>query len=325
MRLVSHLSRAIRKLGISNTQFADEAGVARSTIQKLIGRDFKEIRVDTIERIAARLGTNDILELFTLQDDTEDFLAPYTASKSVTFLFGTHDVTDASVAQRERRDGPVRTTIDLWDFRTQTTFLNHVRGHVPEIRDEMEFFSKESFDEAARQHVLELIQKKNVVIVGSPKVNPACEAVLREIYPGSRREPKSPDRGPRYRLAEKGRLGESVIGHSEATETGVIDLRKGKLVAESRYEGVMKSSLDAGIVITLFRPRRTKERVTLVIAAGVSGCGTLGAVQGLVNHPPQAADLDSGVPFEQVFQTSYTKPTSAPRDDRRIDRVELVR
>ncbi|MFG0320354.1 MAG: helix-turn-helix domain-containing protein, partial [Planctomycetota bacterium JB042] len=193
MRLVSHLSKAIRDLGISNTQFADQAGVARSTVQKLIGQDFKELRVDTIERIAARLGTTDITSLFTLRDDTEEFLAPFRATKAVTFLFGTHDVGDPP-------QGRSRTTIDVWDFRAQNELLQHLRAHVPELRDEMRFFSKESFGDEQRDEVLALARKQNTVVIGSPKVNPVCEFLLRELFPGARGGRR---RGPRLRLAER--------------------------------------------------------------------------------------------------------------------------
>lgn len=312
MRLVSHLSKAIRDLGISNTQFADQAGVARSTVQKLIGEDFKEIRVDTIERIAARLGITDITQLFTLRDDTEEFLAPFRATKAVTFLFGTHDVEDQS-------QGRSRTTIDVWDFRAQNELLQHLRAHVPELRDEMRFFSKESFGDAQREQVLALARKQNVVVIGSPKVNPACELLLRELFPGARAGKK---RGPRLRLAERP-LEESILGAPEAEEgIGVLDAATGARLASVRFAGAGQTSLDAGIVLTVFRPWQTKDKVTLVLVSGVSGCGTYGAMRGLIEHPPQEADLAPGVPFERAFQTWYSKPTDSTRDDRRVERVE---
>lgn len=312
MRVVSHLSKAIRDLGISNTQFADQAGVARSTVQKLIGEDFKEIRVDTIERIAARLGTTDITSLFTLRDDTEEFLAPFRATKSVTFLVGTHDVEDQT-------QGRSRTTIDVWDFRAQTEFLQHVRTHVPELRDEMRFFSKESFGDAQRDEVLALARKQNVVVIGSPKVNPACELVLRELFPGA---PRGRKRGPRLRISERPLEG-SILGAAEGTEgVFVVEAATGRHLASAKFAGTEETSLDAGIVLSVFRPWQTKDKVTLVVVSGVSGCGTYGAMRGLIDRPPREADLVPGIPCERAYQTWYVKPTDSPRDDRRVERVE---
>lgn len=325
MRLVSHLSRAIRRLGLTNTQFADQAGVARSTVQKLIGQDFKELRVDTIERLVARLKVSDLNELFSLQDDSEEFLAPFESSKSVTFLFGTHDVTDTSSFGRiEHPETAGRTTIDMWDFRAQTEFLRHIRRHVPDIRDDLEFYSKESFGEEERNRVLELVERQNTVIVGSPKVNPACEVVLRELYPGCRRDPTLLDKGPPLRLADGGRLSGSVLGIGKPRRFGVYDVRTRRMVAKSRYQGVGRKSLDGGILLSVFRPRRTNENVQLVIAAGISGCATFGVMRGLVDHPPGKDELEPGKPWMRAFQTRYIKPTDAVRDDREVIDVTPV-
>lgn len=330
MRLVSHLSRAIRRLGLSNTQFADQAGVARSTVQKIIAQDFKELRVDTIERLAARLNTSDIGELFSLQDDSEEFLEPFQASKSVTFLFGIHDVTDvtdATDATGGKRSGRhrelfLRTTVDMWDFRAQALLLNHIRRHVPDVRDSMEFFSKRSFGARERSMLLELIDRENVVIIGSPKVNPACEAVLRELYPACKKNPGLLDKGPPLRLVDGDRLAGSVLGLVESKRLGIVDVRSGKLVARSEYRGAKQISLDAGLLLSVFRPRLTKEKVLLTIAAGISGCGTFGVIQGLLDHPPRKEELASGKPRVRAFQTHYAKATDSSRDDREVLKVE---
>ncbi|MFH0945085.1 MAG: helix-turn-helix transcriptional regulator [Planctomycetota bacterium] len=320
MRLVSHLSRAIRKLGLSNAQFADQAGVARSTVQKLIAQDFKEIRVDTLERLAARLGTGDVSELFSLMDDSEDFLEPFRASKSVTFLFGTHDVTDAPVgaAKGAYRELILRTTVDMWDFRAKALLLNHIRRHVPEVRDRMEFFSIPAFGAEDRSHLLDLFGRENVVIIGSPKVNPACELALRELYPGCRKDPTLLEKGPPLRLADPGRLRESVLGLAGRSGLGIVDVASGQMVAESVYRGAGQTSLDAGLLLIVFRPRLTNENVLLTIAAGITGCGTYGVIQGLLNHPPTRDELVSGEPRVRAFQTRYAKPTESSRDDRKV-------
>ena len=326
MRLVSHLSRAIRKLGLSNAQFADQAGVARSTVQKLIAQDFKEIRVDTLERLAARLGTSDVSELFSLKDDSEDFLEPFRASKSVTFLFGTHDVTDAPIGagQGAYRELILRTTIDMWDFRAQALLLNHIRRHVPDVRDRMEFFSTPSFGPDDRSRLLELISRENVVIIGSPKVNPACELALRELYPGCRKDPQLLEKGPPLRLVDPGRLRDSVLGLADRPGLGIADVRSGKLVAESVYRGAGQTSLDVGLLLAVFRPRLTSENVLLTIAAGITGCGTYGVIEGLLGHPPTRAELASGEPWVRAFQTRYAKPTDSSRDDRKVLEVLQV-
>ncbi len=325
IRLVSHVTRAIRDLHLTNTQFAAEAQVARSTLQKLISNEFKQIRVDTIERIARRLNTTDISTLLELQTDPASFLAPFSEKGSVTFIFGTHDVQDARGRQPEdRRMVPLRTTVDMWDVRAQTEFLSHVRSHVPEIRDQMEFFSKESFgaEEAAR--VLELVKSQNTVIVGSPKVNPACEAVLRALFPGAVSGSARSDRGPSLRLAEKGRMEHSILGTSGYDEVGVVDVRSGRMIARTHFAGPGSAATDVGIILAVFRPLETKERVTLVIAAGITGCGTCGAIRGLAAHEPQPGEIGSEQPWTRAFCTNFVKPTDSSRDDRCIQSVDLV-
>ena len=323
MRLVSHLSRAIRKLGLSNTQFADQAGVARSTVQKIIAQDFKELRVDTIEKLAARLNTSDIGELFSLRDDSAEFLAPFRSSRSVTFLFGIHDVTDVRAGEDAGpyREPILRTTVDMWDFRAQALLLNHIRRHVPDVRDSMVFFSKRSFGVPERTQLLELIDRENVVIIGSPKVNPACEAVLRELYPGCKRDPGLLEKGPPLRMADADRLKGSVLGLDDRDRLGIVDVRSGEWLARSEYRGAQATSLDAGLLLSVFRPRLTKDKVLLTIAAGISGCGTYGVIRGLIDHPPRKEELVSGKPWMQAFQTHYAKASDTTRDDREVIEV----
>lgn len=324
MRLVSHVHRAIHKSGLNVTEFARESGIARSTLEKLIGNHFSEIRRDTIERLAARLKIHDLTELFSLQRDEKDFLEPFATRRSVTFVFGTHDVTDPRARRIDGDQAAMRTTIDLWDVRTQTEFLNFVRLHEPEVRDEMVFYSKRSFGEKERREVLDLVRRHNTVIVGSPKVNPACEAVLCALYRGSPGQKGRRAQGPGLRLSDDGRLEGSILfaeGHDQA---GVVDAESGRMIAACEYAGAAAESSDVGILINVFRPLGTAEEVMLVIAAGVSGCGTYGVVKELVDSPPVAADLMPGRPVERAVRTTYKKPTESLRDDRRITRVKRV-
>jgi len=320
MRLVSHVARAIRKAGRNTTEFAREAGIARSTLEKLIGNHFREIRRDTIERLASRLGIDDLTELFSLQRDELEFLTPFANRKSVTFIFGTHDVVQTT-AGAEGSTPTLRTTLDLWDFRTQSDFLAFLRKHVPDVRDEMLFFSKQSFGEQEHQQVLDLIRSHNVVIVGSPKVNPACETALCSLFRGGQAARKGRVGGPTLRLAEDKRLANSILSVDGFDRPGVADVRKHKLVATSQFAGAGKDSLDAGILFVAYRPFGTNEEVTLTIAAGISGCGTYGALRSLVDEPPEDAELRPGIVVERAVQTVYRKPTDSLRDDRHVVRV----
>ncbi|MBI4882250.1 MAG: helix-turn-helix transcriptional regulator [Planctomycetes bacterium] len=325
MRLVSHLDRAIRKKNLSHAQFAELAGLSLSTVEKLVGNKFKEIRVDTFERIATHAGIGDIRELIELQDDTADFLAPFKENCLVNFVFGTHDVLDAPEDKPpDRRAMSHRTTLDMWDFRAQTAFLDHVRSQVPQIHMQMEFFSRESFGAAEKARVLERVKKENTVIIGSPKVNPACEAVLRALYPSARRGASARRKGPPLLLAEKDRMDDSILGAPGFDEVGVAQAQTWKMIAHTRFAGPGAVSLDTGIIVAVFRPLGAKDAVSLVIAAGITGCGTCGAIQGLIEHPPRSQDLRKGQPWVKAFCTHFVKPTASPRDDRRIEKVELV-
>lgn len=326
MRLKSHVHRAIRKSGLNITEFARESGIARSTLEKLIGNHFSEIRRDTIERLAARLKIEDISELFSLQRDEKDFLQPFVERKSVTFVFATHDVTDAARTPPTTPEaGASRTTVDLWDVRAHIDFLNFVRLHEPEIRDEMVFFSKQSFGEKERSQVLELVRRHNTVIIGSPKVNPACEAVLCALFRGTQGGRGRRAQGPTLGLSDDERLSGSILYAEGVEEPGVVDLATGALLAPCRFEDVGKDSQDAGILVNVFRPLGTPEEVTLVVAAGVSGCGTYGVIKDLIDHPPDATELLPGVPHERAVKTTYRKPTESLRDDRRVTKVQSVK
>lgn len=325
MRLVSHVGRAIRKSGRNTTEFARESGIARSTLEKLIGNHFSEIRRDTIERLAARLQIDDITELFTLQRDERQFLNAFSMRRSVTFVFGTHDVTDAQTPDgRAREAAALRTTLDLWDFRAQAEFLSFLRSHVPDVRDEMLFFSRQSFGDLERQQVIDLVKSHNTVIVGSPKVNPACEAVLCALYRGSKPGAGTKESGPVLRLSEDHRLRDSILSVGGFDKKGVVDARKGKLLAPVHFAGPDGESQDAGILFTAYRPLGTNEEVTLVIAAGISGCGTYGALRSLVDDPPDAKHVGKGLVAERAVSTTFRKPTASLRDDRQVVRVVTV-
>ncbi len=323
MRLVSHVARAIRKSGRNTIEFARESGIARSTLEKLIGGHFREIRRDTIERLAARLSITDITELFTLQHDELEFISSFSARKSVTFIFGTHDVVH-SPDQSDRSTAQLRTTLDLWDFRAQSDFLSFLRRHVPDIRDEMLCFSKQAFGEAERQQVLDLMKTRNVVIVGSPKVNPVAEEALCALYRGGLRSKKGNLGGPRLRLAEDKRLHKSILGVDGFDKMGVADVEKNKVIAQADFKGSGVESLDAGILFVAYRPLGTTEEVTTILAAGISGCGTYGAMKSLIDDPPDEPSMKPGAIVERAVQTTYTKPTDSLRDDRQVVRVARI-
>lgn len=326
MRLISHVARAIRKSGRNTIEFARESGIARSTLEKLIGGHFREIRRDTIERLAARLGIDDISELFTLQRDDLQFVTSFANRKAVTFVFGTHDVVHSPAGGNgaERANAQLRTTIDLWDFRAQSDFLSFLRRHVPEVREDMLCFSKASFGESERQHVLELMKGHNVVIVGSPKVNPVAEEALCALFRGGLRSKKGRLGGPNLRLAEPKRLMESILGVDGYTEMGVADVKKDKVVAKSSFRGSGIESVDAGIAFVAYRPLGTTEDVTTILVAGVSGCGTYGAMKSLIDEPPDGDAMKPGAIVERAVETVYIKPTDSLRDDRHVVRVARV-
>jgi hypothetical protein len=317
MRLVSHVGRAIRKAGLNTTEFARESGIARSTLEKLIGNHFSEIRRDTIERLAARLRIHDINELFSLQEDERNFLEPFHERKSVTFLFGTHEVTDAG-GRRDQGISQFRTGVDQWDFRTKNELMSFLRQREPELRDEMRFYSKESFGQKERDEALELVRRHNTVIVGSPKVNPACEAVLSALF---RSKGKGKGRGPRFALSDDDRMAGSVLGIGGFDEVGVVDVAEGRMVAACSFEGAGKPSQDAGILHVVYRPLGTSEEVLCILASGVSGCGTYGVIRALVENPPESSELAPGLVAERAVQTIYRKPTPSLRDDREVVKV----
>lgn len=325
MRLISHVARAIRKSGRNTIEFARESGIARSTLEKLIGGHFREIRRDTIERLAARLGIDDISELFSLQRDDLQFATSFRNRKAVTFVFGTHDVVHTpGNGDAERANAQLRTTIDLWDFRAQSDFLSFLRRHVPEIREDMLCFSKASFGEAERQHALDLMKGHNVVIVGSPKVNPVAEEALCALYRGGLRSKKGRLGGPNLRLNEPKRLQQSILGVDGYPEMGVADLKKDKIVARSEFKGGGKESVDAGIAFVAYRPLGTTEDVTTILVAGVSGAGTYGAMKSLIDEPPEGDVMKPGAILERAVETIYTKPSNSLRDDRQVVRTTRV-
>jgi DNA-binding Xre family transcriptional regulator len=325
MRLVSHVARAILKSGRKTIEFARESGIARSTLEKLIGGHFKEIRRDTIERLASRLGTDDITEFFTLQRDDLHFVTPFMSRKAVTFVFGTHDVVHSPAngdgKATARSNAQLRTTIDLWDFRAQSDFLSFLRRHVPDVRDEMLCFSKAAFGGTERQQVLELMKSQNVVIVGSPKVNPVAEEALCALYRSGVRAKGGRVGGPNLRLAEDKKLQESILGVDGFAQTGVADLKKNKVIVNSEFRGGGVESIDAGIVFVAYRPLGTTEDVTTIVVAGISGCGTYGAMKSLIDEPPDTDAMKPGAIVERAVETVYAKPTDSLRDDRQVVRV----
>ncbi len=325
MRLISHVGRAIRKSGHNHTEFARESGIARSTLEKLIGNHFSEIRRDTIERLAARLKITDLNELFSLQREEQDFVEPFEKRRTVTFVFGIHEISDSSRAKKGEKSGmPMRTTVDLWDFRAQAKLLGFLRGHEPEVRDELLFFSRSAFGEAEQRQVLNLVRTRNVVIVGSPKVNPACETVLTALYRGGQGLGPRRAGAPRHQLSDDERLKGSVLGAQGFAEVGVVDAQKRAVVAPFKIGSGDETSQDAGVGFVCLRPLGTAEEVMLVITAGISGCGTYGVMQSLVDSPPRSDDLTPGVVYERAVSTVYKRPNDSPRDERQVVKVTSV-
>ena len=61
-----------------------------------------------------------------------------------------------------------------------------------------------------------------------------------------------------------------------------------------------------------------------ILASGVSGCGTYGAIRALVEDPPESSELSPGTVLERPVQTIYRKPTPSLRDDREVIKVVAV-
>ena len=284
MRLVSHLSKSIREIGHTHDSFATHANLARATIQKWTAGDVREINVKTLAKVATALDTVDIRKIFSLQDDIGDFVRPFKETKTVTFLLGTHDVVESP----ER----TRTTIDVWDVRTQRELVDHLREHVPDLRVDTVHHSNDAFGKDEQRAVLALAKRQNVVVIGSPKVNPACEYLLRRLFDRDR---------PRLRLAERG-LAESVLGAPEEGGPCVLDAESGRRVAEAGPDG--DGALDAGVVTVVQQPWHTPERVSLITISGISACGTYGAMKGLVDAPPTDRELVAGVPVERAYRVT---------------------
>jgi len=307
MRLISHLSKSIRAIGHTHASFAVHADLARATIQNWVAGNVREINVTTLGKVATALGTVDIRKIFTLMDDTSEFLRPFKETRKVTFLLGTHDVEEAP--------SRTRTTIDVWDVRTQNEFLDHLREHVPDIQSNSIYFSNDSFGKKEQRDVLALAKAQNVVVIGSPKVNPACEFLTGQLFKRSGRK-KS---GPRLRLSEHG-LAQSILGAPQKKNPCAIDLETGARLAEVKSGAT--SSLDAGIVTVVQQPWHGQDAITLVTISGISACGTYGAMLGLIENPPHGQNLVAGVPYERAFQITIEPARGSKGDSRKVKKSE---
>jgi hypothetical protein len=169
--------------------------------------------------------------------------------------------------------------------------------------------------------VEEVMRRKNVVIIGSPKSNPACEIALARLWQA---EPFATQAGNRARVPvhflgmspDPGAKGSAML---EASTRHGFNIKvpggagrrflRVDWVPPDRFPPAKFEGYDAALVVACRRPLGTEADVSTVVLAGYTALATLTAAEQATHRPPAALAPSAmlGMPAFALLRFRFTK------------------
>lgn len=288
----------------SKTVLAGQIGVSPQKLNGMMNDDWEYITRDAIERAADYLGL-EASELFDLQPI--DFWKPIEEAKIYTFLRGS--------ARRTERTG---LQIPRYDDEATVLVKSFLRNVLPEVDDPL--FADHLDDE---REILRRAKEETCIVIGSPKSNVASEILLSRFFGAEPFNPSLENRkkipfgfcwGDTSEVAQTSSLACSSEARKVFTNRLGIALSGGIHVrADYHHDGSVfrgwqtQKGADCGFVFVANSPFKGERPVKLIVLAGFSGTGTLGAARALIEDFRYLEPLPTQACVYGIVEVRYTK------------------
>jgi hypothetical protein len=261
----------------AKTKFAREIGVSPKKLTAMINDEWNYITRSAIERAADRcgLGAHDIFSFEPIE-----FWKQIETLKHLTFIRGSHDL------RAEGRGVSVRTADQ-----------NAINVLSEFIGDRVAKYDYETYRRDEQAELIERVKLENCIVIGSPKSNAATEILLSRFF---RAQPFDPSDDERYKIpfgfcwpSDSELVAESTLtcsslarertkGRTGIAIKGAKDVEADYMSPEEFANWSTKKGKDCGLVFVANKPFGTERPVKLIVLAGFSGMGTIGAAKALV-------------------------------------------
>lgn len=274
-----HLGKALQaeiKKGSNKSELATKIGVSPQTLSAMIDDDWQWITRDAIERTAdyLQLEAGQVFEFVSVE-----FWRQIRETAQCTFLRG---------AQNE--EGTEQNLIiPSSDAEATSVIMDFLVEYMPEFT----YYDHRH----SQEELLNIARSKNCIVIGSPKSNAATEILLSRFFNA---EPLNPTAENRYKIpfgfcwpeatqiVEQSSLTCSNQTRKRTKNLAGIAVKRGPHVRADYKEPEdfrawsTGNGKDCGLVFVANRPFGTKEDVKLIVVAGFSGLGTVGAAEALI-------------------------------------------
>lgn len=305
-----NLGKPLReKMGTTpKTKFARQIGVSPKKLTAMLEDDWNYITRDAIER-AADCVELDAAKIFAFEPI--EFWKPIQDQEQCTFLRGNQNQTSSQDVEIPVADN--NATKVITDFLGDSVPRYRLTDHG---RNETE--------------LIEQVRSENCIVIGSPKSNAATEILLSRLFEA---EPFSASDDERIKipfgfcwpadndLAKGSTLTCSANARTKTKDKEGIAIRNGPHVRatymsndEYRAWSAKKGKecgKDCGLVFVANKPFGSDRPVKLIVVAGFSGIGTLGAATALIEDFRYLEPYSHEKFVYGVVEVWYSKPSNS--------------
>lgn len=304
-----HLGQALRTeiTKRPKSQLATMIGVSAQTLTAMINDDWHYITRAAIERTAdyLQLEATDVFEFVPVE-----FWRQIQETTQCTFLRGAQDEKGNEqdvIIPSSDDDATNEITGFLRDYMSAFTFADH-RRDIGELLDRA--------------------RSENCIVIGSPKSNAATEILLSRFFNA---EPFNSSEDNRRKIpfgfcwpnvtkiVEQSSLTCSTFARRKTRDQAGIAV-KGGIHVQADYmdpaafrEWSTREGRDSGLVFVANRPFGTDRDVKLIVLAGFSGLGTVGAAKALIEDFRYLEPNPSEKYVYGVIQCWYSKTANSDR------------
>jgi DNA-binding Xre family transcriptional regulator len=297
------------KAGRSKVELAANIGVSTQKLTRMTKDEWEYITKDAIER-AADYFELEVSDIFNLEP--VDFWKPIEQTRSCTFVRGSLGV----------RTTGRELTIPWSDDIATAEIKTFLRESLNDVSDPLIADDCEDEDELMKR-----VARENCIVIGSPKTNAATEILLSRFFGA---EPFKPSDANRRKIpfgfcwtdldprADRSSLTCSTSARKEYGNRPGIALQGIHVPAhfyptEQYATWDTNVGKDCGIVFVTNNPFGTNRNVKLIVLAGFSGIGTLGAAKALVEDFRYLEPVGSQRCVYGVVEATFSKRAQSSR------------
>jgi len=300
IHLGDELKAELKQVG-SKGKLATMIGVSPQTLDSMMADEWQYITRDSIARAAdhLKLSAEKVFEFVPV-----NFWEPIHQANQCTFLRGSQDsegfFTDFSIPGLDNQ-----ATHEIEEY-LRTDSLRFIYADRKREIEEL----------------LELARTKNCIVIGGSKSNAATEVLLSKFFDAEPFDSSEPNRqkipfgfcyGGDDTIVKESSLTCSSMAREKTKDSPGIALEGVHVPSDYRedeedyFTADIKKGTDAGLVFVANRPFKTTENVKLIVVAGFTGIGTVGACRALIKDFRYLEPLDEESCVYGVVKVTYSK------------------